>query len=129
MTWLALSYFLLAGAMTDASLTQQNAKMVSVYVPPSPYMVITVGGELQAFDLAFIGASFRTDTDMRELAFAPFAVGYEVHGGLRYAGFELGIRHACDHPVLTRYSKAFTGQFYRGYTVGYLMFSGTIGGK
>lgn len=105
MTWLALSYFIMAGTIAQdhsiflpGSIRESNIAMFST---PQNAFEITLGAEFLIAEHFFIGGSVETMEDPKtSIFFSPFQSNYKFGGGMRWAGFELGLRHECDHITL-----------------------------
>lgn len=87
----------------------QNAAF-TLYQPgeinPAACLYTQVEVEIELLDIVFLGGSFRTPfvgVDPYEGVpnFKPISIYYGFTGGVRFGGFEIGIRHKCAHPLVT----------------------------
>jgi hypothetical protein len=101
MTWLALAYFLSLGTLNGQQLTSPD--FITFQTLPLTFQT-TFGIEAQLFNNhLFAGGSVQTwESALDGGFFAPNEGIYIFSAGLRWEGLEIGYRHECDHPIVSR---------------------------
>jgi hypothetical protein len=128
MTWLTLSYFIMVGTIAQDHVISNG--VLAWYTTPPNTFETTLGAELVFAEHFFAGGSVETYMHpYQSVFFNPTESDYKFSFGIRYAGFEIGWRHECDHMTL---SYADFGDISRngGYTMVstefYLSFKGSM---
>jgi hypothetical protein len=98
MTWLVLAYFLSFGTLNYVAGPDTTPWVQS---PANSYQT-TLGVEAQMINNhLFAGGTVGTWESSDGNLFAPWESLYTFNAGFRYAGFELGYMHECDHVTLS----------------------------
>jgi hypothetical protein len=90
---------------------------------------ISIDFEFEVKDVFFFGGNIETDFFSRTWKnYIPTKMGYLFKAGLRFAGFELGFNHYCQHPVIPSMSEFYPGkiQFEGAYEKIYIQYSGKV---
>jgi hypothetical protein len=113
MTWLAFAYFFSLGTLSYTGETF-DAHDIAMFTASENSFQTTLGVEAQLFDNhVFVGGSVETWESALDLTnFAPSEAFYTFSAGLRAWGFELGFRHECDHPILSRWDGSLSPQWF-----------------
>ena len=127
MNWLVLSYFLSLGTLSYNGNFLSPQGQIEIVIPPKTFQT-TLGVELQAFDNnVFIGGSIETwETFNGETFFNTMESLYMFNPGLRWNGIEVGYRHECDHPIVSRVDFRLNQGWLSNRNEFYLSFKGSI---
>jgi hypothetical protein len=103
MNWLVLSYLISLGTLSNYvqvdDIPRDNR---IIFEEPANAFSTTLAVELLAFEHIFVGGSVTTWEVWNEwLSFCPNEALYGFSAGVRFGPFELGVRHECDHSVVT----------------------------
>lgn len=130
MTWLVLFLTLEVGMVSGNTQVLQTGMFPrGVYEEPASSVYVHIDAEVQLFGVIFFGGGIENyQVPMSITSWAPHRAIYFARAGVRYKWFELGVRHYCDHPVMSPGAKL------RMYTAGeqtkiYFKITGQIGGK
>ena len=103
-SWLLISYYL------TVAFNPQND--YTIYINSYNYAVTTninnsysldIGGQAEIVNMLRFGGSIKTYAynENMEISFSPVFVKYNVSASMFYKGIEFGIKHKCDHPIVS----------------------------
>lgn len=107
MTWLAILFFIEGGLVNGANAIVDGesfkANQTSYYQEPEMSTYFDIGFELQLFNNhLFVGGGIENYQVPESLTvWQPHRAIYDFNAGARLSVFEIGVRHFCDHPVIS----------------------------
>jgi hypothetical protein len=125
MSWLVLSWFLTLGLVpqNDQMLVQSHDAIYTA----NPCFEQTAGLSLTALDHARAFFAIKTyEVKSNSLLFAPFRSDYSIGAEVFSRNIILGIKHECDHPVVSNPGSFASNGYYLGTTEVYLTFHGSM---
>lgn len=130
MGWFMVVFFIEAGMVNGGTaVLNGNFYPVAMYQEPEMSTYAELGLEMSLWDVVFVGGSIENyQVPVSITSWIPHRAIYHIYGGVRYKMFEVGIRHYCDHPVVSgdmNLSRYIGG----GQTKIYAKFTAKVGGK
>ena len=130
MTWLTLTYFITLGTLNQDISLFQKSDFLQVYLPKNT-VEASIGMELLLAEHLFISGGVETYATPSSAVpyFNPSESLYTLGAGVRFGGFEIGMKHECDHITESSNREVISGGatgFAGTKTEFYLSFKGTM---
>ena len=101
MTWLVLSWYLIAGLTFNDQMILPAGKAPIVWSSPPGSYETTIGGDFIIAEHLYVGGFVRSyETHGSGILFRPYRVDYGASVRVDFGPVRIGLTHECDHPVI-----------------------------